>query len=200
VFADSVLVVAAPVSDIPLLGILPVHHALAVLLVVFPLPLVVVSRGVHDFALAVLESLAEHADVVGAVLEGDLSVAVAHALLPHAAVLALLALEDPEAAALPGDELALVGAAVGPGVPALALDLVVLELALVDHPVREDHLALPVDQSVVEVPHVRVPVYEFHLALPVDRLYVELIRVVDYRDVRAPALQHQLAHLQRNRR
>ena len=136
--AESMLQVVFPVAAVALIAGEPVHLAMAVTLIVLPIALIVVLRGVDHLTMAPLHAALPLTRVNGAVLVSELTVAVSHALLPVTLVLDALFLVDVGALTVAEaiENVTFVGAAIWPGVVSLSSDLVLFEFTGVDRAIR----------------------------------------------------------------
>lgn len=196
--APSFLLVVTPIANIFLTDVRPVHRAHAALLILLPLALEKIARGVVvHLTVALLHIILEVALEDGSALEHDLSLPVFLALQPLALVGgvidAVLACSVSESVL----HFSLIGAAIRPLVGSLSRDAVICELSLVDNPIGPDELALPIQQSIVEISLIPISILEGDLSRSVEALAVDLAVLRTGGDLTLPVIIEDLGELDR---
>jgi len=168
--AEPRLHVVDPVAGVLLVGSDPVHRALAVTLVLFPVALVEVSRRIGHFSLAPLHAFLPVALVDGAILVAQFAVTVAHSVDPLSFVFDTLIIVDVQPLAMSEavNNVTLVGGAILPLVGALSSDFVLTELSFVDGSVCPFKGSFSMQQSITELALVLMAIFEHASALAVE--------------------------------
>lgn len=196
--AEAGLQVIHPIAGVFLVAGDPVHGAVAVTFIVFPVAFVEIARRVGHLSLAPLHAFLPVTLVDGAILVAQFTVTVAHTVDPLALVLDTFFSVDVGALTVAQTihNLALVGAAVTPVVGTLASDLVLTELSLVERTICPLKGTLTVEQTKTELSLVLMAVFKDTGALSMEHFAnLSILLVID--DIASPVLDDELCKLRR---
>lgn len=168
VCTKSRLEIVLPVTFVSFFAGEPVHASIAVSFIVFPCSFIVVSTGISHLSLSPLHASLPVSLVNGAVVVGEHTFSVSHAILPLAVILNafLFVYVFSSSVSEAIHDLAFIDAAVWPLVLARASDLVGGEFTTVDRTVSPLECTFAVKKTMLKLSLVGVSVSKLASSLP----------------------------------